>query len=201
VDRAFPGDLLGYLARRYLLMKPRTSGFSLIELMIVVTLIAILVIASMPAVSDMLQNSRTRSVADSLQNGIRFAQTESARMSRLTTLATTATNWTVSYTKIAGGSDSLPTLLQSSPSGNVGSVVITPDDATHTALQFNDLGRVKVASTSAGPFTTLNADMYFTVNNSKGPRSLRVYVSPSGKVRMCDPDKSLAAGYPDGCPP
>jgi type IV fimbrial biogenesis protein FimT len=180
-------------------MKPRAAGFSLIELMIVVTLVMIMVAASMPAVSDMLQNSRTRSVADSLQNGIRYAQTESARMGRLTTLVTTSTSWTVNYTKISGGNDTLPTLLQSSPAGNVGSVVITPDSNTHTVLQFNDLGRVKAASTSAGAFTALTADMYFTVSNSKGPRSLRVYVSPSGKVRMCDPDKSLSAGYPDGC--
>jgi hypothetical protein len=44
----------------------------------------------------------------------------------------------------------------------------------------------------------LTADAVFAVTNSKGTRTLNVKVSPSGKVRMCDPAKSLATD-PGGC--
>jgi type IV fimbrial biogenesis protein FimT len=182
-----------------MLVKMRSAGFSLIEMMVVVVIIAIVTMAGLPSVAEWLQNSRTRSVAESLQNGIRYAEGEAARLNRLTTITTTSSGWTVTYTKIASGNDTLATTLQSSPRDNLSYVTITPDASAHTALQFNDLGRVFAASSATGTFTALTADATFTVANSKGPRKLSVKVSPSGKVRMCDPDKTFSDTNPGGC--
>lgn len=176
----------------------------MIELMIVVAIVAILVVIGLPSVSDWLQNSRMRTVADSLQNGIRFAQGEAARVSRLTTLTTTSSSWRVDVVQLTGSSAPIDTRinpLQTSPAGNLDLVTITPDATGHTVLQFNDLGRVSAAATSAGPFSALTADASFTVASTKGSRKLKVRVSPSGKVRMCDPDKPFSDTYPDGCDP
>ena len=191
--------MLDYEARRYLHVKLRMRGFSLIEMMIVVVIVAILTLVAMPSFAEWLQNSRTRSVADSLQNGIRYAQTEAARLSRLTTVATVGATWTVTYTQLPTV-DSGSATLQTSPKGDeVAFVTITPDIPAHAALQFNNLGRVFYASSAAGPFTALTGQASFLVQNPNGPRKLSVVVNAAGKVRMCDPNKTFSDTNPDGC--
>ncbi len=178
----------------------RTScarGFSLIELMIVLAIIMILTLLAIPNFTTWLQNSRTRSVAESLQNGLRFAQGEAARLSRLTTFATSGTGWTVTYTQLA--SDTLAATLQTAADGNLENVTITASPTTSAAIQFNSLGRASGASTSAGAFSALTADATYLIRNSLGTRQLKVIVSPGGKVRMCDPDKTFGPTTPDGC--
>lgn len=175
----------------------RNRGFTLIELMVVVTVVIIIVLASMPNVSAWLQNSKTRSVAESVQNGLRFAQTEAARLSRLTTFTATTTGWTVDYAAL--GDDALAHPLQTSPAGTVQGSVITLGSATPAVIQFNDFGRAFGAATAAGPFTPLVADATFDITNPHGPRKLRVTLSRAGKIRMCDPDKTFSSTVPDGC--
>ena len=178
-------------------------GFTMIELMIVALIVVILTLIALPNFSDWLQNSRTRSVAESLQNGMRFAQSESARLSRLTKIVTTGSSWNVRVVQVAGSLSAIDTqasdILQSSPAGNLDFVAISPNSPNNTVLEFNDLGRVSSSSTLTGTFNALSTDAVFTVSNSHGPRSLQIKVSPSGKVRMCDPDRTLSATDPNGC--
>jgi type IV fimbrial biogenesis protein FimT len=180
------------------MLKSGNRGFSLIELMTVVAIVAVLTILALPNFSDWLQNSRTRSVAESLQNGIRFAQGEAARLSRLTTITvnTTAATWAVTYTQTTADTTSATAPanpLQSSPSANLDGVAIA---ASNAVLQFNNLGRV--SSPALGAVTAT-----FTVSNSHGPRSLKVQVTQAGRVHMCDPDKGAydPDNNPDGCQP
>lgn len=69
----------------------RQRGFTLIELMITITLLGILTMLAAPAMSEWMRNSRVRSVADLLQNSLRTAQTEAQRLSRQTVMALTNT--------------------------------------------------------------------------------------------------------------
>ena len=145
------------------MLKPRARGFSLIEMMTVVMIIAILTVIALPSFSEWVQNSRTRSVAESLQNGIRFAQAQSASLSRLTQVVTTSTGWTVSFVKITGVDDAVAgTVLQSSPAGNLDSVAIGYGTGAPVVLQFNDLGRVWGSATSGGIFSPLWARSHTT---------------------------------------
>ena len=180
----------------------RQRGFNLIELMVVVLIVSILVVIGLPDISEWLQNSRTRSVAESVQNGIRFAEAEAARLSRQTKFISTSSGWSVKYVAIASGNDTLTNPLQTSPTGNLDLVTIKPDDPSHTVLQFNDLGRVSASSSENGAFSPLTSDASFAIapaTNSRGTRKLTVKVSPAGKVRMCDPDKTFSDTNPDGC--
>jgi type IV fimbrial biogenesis protein FimT len=177
----------------------RALGFSLIELMVVLTIVVILVVVAMPSVSDWLQNAKTRSVAESVQNGLRFAQTEAARLNRLTTFVPTTTGWTVDYTAVDNIADTFPHPLQTSPAGSLEGTVITPSGTTPAIIQFNSLGRVFGAATAAGPFTALAADATFDVTNPNGSRTLRIVLTEGGKTRMCDPDKTFSSTTPDGC--
>ena len=183
----------------------RARGFNLIELMIVVAIIAILTVVALPGFSGMLQNSNTRSAADSIENGIRFAQAEAVRLGRIVTFTPTSTGgWTVTYTQITGA-DSGSNILQTQPSTYSSSVSLP----TTTAISFNGLGRVGIGTstfsnaTGTTRFTPATTDpaVIYQINNSRGSRKLSVWVSPSGKIRMCDPDRTYDVNNaPDGCP-
>lgn len=177
----------------------RARGFTLVELMVVVAVIAILVVVAAPSVSDWLQNAKTRSVAESVQNGLRYAQAEAASLSRQTTFVTTATAWTVDYINVApSDTTTAPHPLQVSPAGGLQGAVITPSGTTTAVIAFTSLGRVLGGATVAA-LTPLIQDATFDVTNPTGSRRLRVVLSQGGKTRMCDPDKILSATTPDGC--
>lgn len=190
-------------------MKSRQArGFSLLELMVVVAIIAILTVLAMPSMSQWLQNSRTRSVAESWQNGLRFAQGEAARLNRVTTFTPGGTGWTVSYTQVSGDpatasscASAAPGCLQQDAGAGGNTTTVTPA----TAISFNSFGRAGTAgaftaATGNSAFTLAPGDTtYLFTSSASGTRRLRVIVSPAGKVRMCDPDKTLSADTPDGC--
>jgi len=184
----------------------RARGFNLIELMIVVAIVAILTIVALPSFSGMLQNSNTRSAADSIENGIRFAQGEAVRLNRITTFTPTSTgNWTVTYTQISPPDPTTTgsNVLQTQPSTYSSTLSVSPT----TAISFNGLGRAGTGSTFSATtgtttFTPAAADLTYQIRNSSSSvlRKLNVTVSPSGRIRMCDPDKSFnATTTPDGC--
>ena len=181
-------------------------GFNLIELMIVVAIVAILTVVALPSLSASLQNSNTRSAAESIENGIRFAQGEAVRLNRIATFTPAATGgWTVTYTQISPPDPTTPgsNVLQTQASVYSSSLSVSPT----TAISFNGLGRAG----AAGSFTTTSGSTGFTpatadpavtyqITNSRAPRKLNVTVSPGGKIRMCDPDKSFdPTTTPDGC--
>lgn len=182
----------------------RARGFNLIELMIVVAIVAILTVVALPGFSGMLQNSNTRSAADSIENGIRFAQGEAVRLNRITTFTPTSTGgWSVTYTQITGAGDTGSNVLQTQPSTYSSTLSVSPT----TAISFNGLGRAGAGSTFSAAtgtttFTPATAEVAYLVANSSTSASIKlsVRVSPSGKIRMCDPYKSFnATTTPDGC--
>lgn len=58
------------------------AGFTLIELMVTIVLLSVLAMLAMPSFSTWINNNKVRTVSDSLQNGLRFAQAEALRRSR-----------------------------------------------------------------------------------------------------------------------
>jgi type IV fimbrial biogenesis protein FimT len=81
--------------------KPR--GFTLIELMVTLAVLAILSLLALPSFRTWVGNSRVRAVASDFTDGLRLAQTESLRRSRQTVFA--LTNQTTAMT---GGANVVP---------------------------------------------------------------------------------------------
>lgn len=181
----------------------RSSGFTLIELMIGIVVLGILIALATPVYSGWNANTQVRNLAESIQNGLRLAQAEAAKRNTrvdlvLTTddLATNPTN--ASPTAAATGTSwvvrvNTPATFVQGKSGKEGSpnasvacggTCPTGFDGT---VGFTGLGR----TTLAGP---LQIDI---TNSQGGTRALRVVVSTGGKVRMCDP--AYAAGDPRAC--
>lgn len=198
-----------------------TGGFTLIELMVTITLLAILLGLAMPSFSAWVRNSKLRAVGDSLQNGLRLAQAEALRRNRqvvftLTNAKVDASN-AASHTAVANGNywalstvaaytnDSVA-FIESGVMNDVASGVRITGPAS---ICFNAMGRIAVNAdpgisgancalpTTSPAVLTFNVDYADSVAGQDRP--MRVTVALGGQVRMCDPAKSLASGYSDGC--
>jgi type IV fimbrial biogenesis protein FimT len=204
-----------------LTQRPAAAGFSLIELMIAIAVLAILLLAAMPALGTWIADSRIRSVAESLQNALRGAQGAALQSNRRSAFALTtatpalaaapASNGTRWYARLLllEGSDESddPTadaaaasrFLGGSSYGAQAGVTINGP----ALLCFSPLGRrVAVAADKTGLATACDADgtaTYTVSTATAGARRLKVQVDLGGRVRMCDPAKTLSDENPDGC--
>jgi len=198
-------------------------GFSLIELMVAIVLLAILVKLSLPSFTAWINNAKVRTVAESLQSGIRLAQAEAVRQNRSVVLAFTngmpdpgtpitavanGNRWAIQTLAQFGGADG--SFVQA---GSLTDVAAGVTITGVSALCFNSNGRLADATVTAAvvqsnttPQITGAAcapsDASFTVDRpGSADRPLKIMVSSSGKVRMCDPNRpTLSATSPDGCP-
>jgi type IV fimbrial biogenesis protein FimT len=190
-------------------MLSRHAGFSLIEVMVVVTLMSILMFLAVPNLTTWMANNRVRTVADALQNALRQAQGEAVKRSRQVKFVLTAADPARSATSSATGPNwyiqSLPLTGSAETAGNsdfVGGETIARQyaisiDGGSAVLCFNSVGRL---ITNADAHCTAPSDsVTYTLNTSGADRKLAVQVYAGGRVRMCDPNKTLSTSHPDGC--
>ena len=193
------------------------TGFTLVELMVTIAVLAILLMIGVPSMAEWIRNNQVRAVASTLQNGLRTAQTEALRRSRQVVFVRTddkpsadgdsvAPNangkyWAI-YTVPLEGSAETKELLDTGVVSDVGAGVTLTGPS---AVCFNTLGRIIAKSAAAG-ITGANcalpaggATHSFDVDRTGAKRRLSVLVNVGGQVRMCDRDKDIAT-YPDGCP-
>ena len=195
----------------------REAGFTIIELMVTISVLAVLLGIAAPLLIDFVRNNKVRAVANTLQNGLRSAQAEAVRRSQqVVFVLTNATpsgntpvaaavngrNW-AAYTVVPDGSTETMMLLDTGVINDVGSGVAISGPAV---LCFSSLGRLHansapgIASQSCALPTGGPAQPY-GVTLTQATRSLRVLVNVGGQIRMCDPSKTFdATSAPDGCP-
>lgn len=191
---------------------PARRGFTLVELMVTVALMALLLGLAAPSFGNWTRNAQVRSVSDTLSNGVRLAQAEAVRRNRqMVFFLTNSAACTTAIASNANGSfwsiRTVPLLAGEASdvvqcgviSDTAGGVAITGPQA----LCFNSGGR-QVANATPGTSLagcTLDATgtSTYNVSTSGADRALRVTVSLGGQVRMCDPARTLASSA-DGCP-
>ncbi len=154
-------------------------GFSLVELMVTVAVLSLLMVLAVPSFTEWIQNSRIRTAAESVQNGVQFARAEAVRRNARVEFALVGTGggWVVRF---AGGG---ATIQARSGSEGAGGVVLStvPEDATSVA--FDGLGR------SDNTLTAINVDVPTSALPAAQSRDLRITIGTGG-VRMCDPNVS-----------
>ncbi len=195
-------------------------GFTLIELMIAIALLAILVTLGLPSFTAWISNAKVRTVAESLQTGIRLAQAEAVRQNRSVVLAFTngipdpataitaaasGNRWVIQSLAQFGSADG--SFVQA---GSLTDIAAGVTIEGVSALCFNSNGRLITATAETIQSNTTPqisgaacdpTDATFTVDRpGSADRALKVLISASGRVRMCDPKRTLSATSPDGCP-
>ena len=181
-------------------------GFSLIELAVTMSIIAVLMMLGMPSLTEYINNARLGSAAQSYYSGLSRARSEAIRMNRRVEFAITNTpiapgientlvadtggqNWVVRSRETGSASYDTPYIEARSSKDGAGinpSVTVT---ATTSIVAFDGFG---AANATAGEFRIENPTAGLCV--PAGPvRCWRVVVGASGQVRLCDP----AAGIGD----
>ena len=203
---------------------PTDAGFSLIELMVTITLLGLLTTLALPSFTVWIHNTQVRTVAESLQTGLRVAQTEALR--RNTGVVYFRTNSTITAGNIGNGTTTFPSFAYAA-TGTNWVVLTTPTFGSANAefVQGGSLGSGAAATTLGGPNAlcfdangriATNAPsslpsgvtctaagvppVTFPVSQpAPADRPLNVVVSAGGRIRMCDPMRTLSATTPDGC--
>lgn len=176
-----------------------SRGFTLIELMIGLTLLGLLVMLALPSFSTMLANQKLRAQAESVANGLQTARAEAVKRNVPVQFVTTDDN---------AGIDALVNTLTPGAGGQnwVVRATATPGPyeyvegknaaagsqlaASVASITFNGLGQTDLATTATYQVTSAQGGLCVAAGGSM--RCLNVTVSPGGQVRMCDPSVTAA---------
>ena len=123
----------------------KQSGFNLIELMIVVSVIIVLAALAVPSYRAMIQNNRIRNAAESIQNGIQLARAEAVNRNAPVQFDLRGNNsaWTVCTSPVPVDTCPDPdddTTIQSRSKGDGSSADITVTPSVAGPYVFNSLG-------------------------------------------------------------
>ena len=183
-------------------LKHSQLGFTLIEMMIVVAVIGILTALSLPSYRMWIANTKTRTVAESIQTGLQKARIEAVKHNARVQFVLGANSaWTIGcVTPVADlngdGVDDCPATIESrvAGEGSTADVNVIATPAASTTIVFTNLGTVLPAPV---PFTQL--DMDHSQLAAADDRELRITVGTGGVSRMCDPDSGLSSTDPRKC--
>lgn len=199
--------------------RPHARGVTLIELIVVMSILAMLLVMGAPSFSAWILNSRIRTTAESVLAGLNMAKSEAvARNARVRfqltstldnscVLAANGANWIINLdpgadaTAVEGqcgnnpDANAAPFILQARPAAaGSGETVVAAGAAS---VVFNGLGRL--VPVPAGDVTV---DITNPAGGACAPAGdvscLRIVISAAGQIRMCNPAR-LGAGDPQAC--
>lgn len=149
-------------------------GFTLIELIVAMAVLAIIAVVAAPAFGEYFATQRVKSAAEELLTDFQYARMESVQRN-----VTVALNMAGGGYTITQGANTLKSVtLPSSSSVSAGSTVVATFEPTRGTATLPNGGAVTLA-------------------NSGTSRTLRVTISPIGRVNICSPSGALK-GY-DAC--
>lgn len=155
----------------------RAHGFTLLELLVGIGIIAFLLLMAMPSIQVFLLDTKIRAAAQAYYDGAQQARSEALRRNTDVSISLSDSNrgWSIA----TGGT----TILVKAPE-SAARLTVT---ALATEVTFNGLGNASAANTVK--FMPGAASQCL----ASGPqRCLQVQVSQGGQVRLCDPSITTA---------
>lgn len=169
----------------------RSAGFTLIELMIAVTLLAILLSVGLPSFQQMMRNYEVRVAAESVANGLQRARAEAvAKNARVQFVLGAGTSWYVDFVATPNPAARLDSKASTDGSTNA-TLTVLPVGAT--TITYNQLGQMVTPNPDgSAPLTQVS------LAATGGNQNLRVIIGAGGNARVCDP--SLPSSNVRACP-
>lgn len=166
----------------------RARGFTLVELLIGLTILSMILAIGVPSFGVWIQNTRIRNAADAIANGLQLARAEAVRRNTAVTfVGDVSSGWTVAV----GATE-----IQRRPAADGSDNVQVTYGGGATQATFNCVGAL--ANNIDGSASLTQVDLSSSLASvSDGARPLRVVVSLAGSVRMCDPQ--VASSDPRSC--
>lgn len=145
-------------------------GFTLIELMIVLAIVAILLATAVPSFVEQVALRRLEGVANELSADLQYARTEAISKNKQVIVTATGTGYSVNYV-VSPVTPALKTITL--PNG----VTVNSTSVTFDPLRGMSTGAVNL-----------------NLSSSSTSASLRVSSSAVGLIQLCSPDQSFK-GY------
>jgi type IV fimbrial biogenesis protein FimT len=168
----------------------KQQGFSLVELMIGVTVLVTLTSLAIPSFKSSIGNAEIRTVAESVKNGLQLARLEAIkRNTEIKFTLTTDTAWEYGCNT---ASSTCPAKINSKNAKEGASSNISLTITTGNTVIFNSLGLRDTESTIS------RVDISNTNLTTTERKPLRITVSAGGSAKVCDPAVT-ATGDPRKC--
>ena len=195
-------------------MSRRQHGFNLIEVMVTLTVLAVLITLGAPSFAEWMQSQRIRAAAEAMVNGMQVARAEAIRQNLpiVFGLEPPTTAWTVCPASVSPCDSTTPappaanSFIQnkSAAEGSSPNTRIAQTPADVILVTFSPLGSV-LNNNADGTLPISQIDVFqddparCSVNGGT-MRCLRVVVTPGGSIRMCDPTPGIVAPDTRACP-
>ena len=203
---------------RQLTPSSKERGFSLIELMVALTILAGLIAAAGPSTVSWLRTSNTQNAAETVQSGLRRARAEAMQRHRPVTfwlvslgpsgtfpddgcsLSAKSASWVVSLDNPEKQCGGLPS-YDAAPR-MVGKAGVTLPQGIQVSAA--DRSGNEATSVTFGPQGwpvpgVSHVAKIDIVHPDNAVRPLRVQISSSGAIRLCEPVAGLPASDPKAC--
>jgi prepilin-type N-terminal cleavage/methylation domain-containing protein len=164
-------------------------GFTLIELMIVIAVVAILLVLAFPSMSKFVRNERMKSLPEQIHVGIQTAKTHAFKINQAVTFTLDEDGWIVTTANVENPSAPDVVVAQFDWSKLKWSAFVTSGTGNADTLVFNGMGLIVAHADQLKNVTTTDGDL------DKDIYDWRVEVSDAHGVRICRPDLAKPAVF------
>lgn len=176
--------------------KPTSHGFTLVELIVTLAIVAIVATIAVPSFQEMLTKNRVKGAAEAIYSDMQLARQESIKRNSVisVTFGSNSGGWCYGLDDASGSCDC--TAATSASNCTIGSGTTAFSKVVQGATNFNG-----VALTSSNiTFDNVRGTATTTGTNtvSVGSYQASVVVGALGSVRICTPSGQTSVGYP-GC--